>query len=356
MFDISQLSAGLLFDTSGFPPRWQCGQWSSLLGWLHISSDVLIWGAYMAIPIVIVSFVLRRPDVPFPRVFWLFGAFIVACGSTHLIEASIFWWPNYRLSALAKILTALVSWLTVVALIRTIPLALRLPGLESVNLQLQQANTDLEDFAHVVSHDLKAPLRGIRRLSEWIDDDLSSASTDTREKLIQLQHRVDKMDRLINDVLEYSGIARNTSIQRTVPVIEVLNEVMLSLTGEQRNRIRIQGALPELRGNETQLHQIFQNLLENALRYCDADSGAVRISVVSGNRFHTFCIEDNGPGIDPQSLQRVFRLFHTSETENPAHSGIGLAIVKRCVERNGGVAWVESTLGAGCRFYFTWPN
>src|SRR5579863_1685917 len=106
-----------LFDTSDFPPRWYCGDWSEGHGWLHILSDLGVWSAYVAIPIVLGSFILRRRDLPFRPIFWLFAAFILACGTTHLMEAIIFWWPAYRLAGVIKMLTAIVSWGTVVALV-----------------------------------------------------------------------------------------------------------------------------------------------------------------------------------------------------------------------------------------------
>ncbi|HVK15035.1 MAG TPA: PAS domain-containing protein [Gemmataceae bacterium] len=112
-----------LFDTSDFPARWRCGNWSAELGWLHILSDLAIWGAYFAIPAVLVVFARRRRDVPFQNLFWLFGAFIFACGSTHLIEAIIFWEPVYRLAGFVKLFTAAVSWATVAALFRVVPQA-----------------------------------------------------------------------------------------------------------------------------------------------------------------------------------------------------------------------------------------
>lgn len=125
-----------LFDTSGFPARWHCGVWSDELGWLHICSDLAIWGAYTAIPCVLAFFILRRKDVPFPRILWLFVAFIFACGTTHLISAIIFWQPVYRLDGVVKFLTAVVSWGTVVALVQITPKALHLPGLAKLNTQL----------------------------------------------------------------------------------------------------------------------------------------------------------------------------------------------------------------------------
>ncbi len=138
-----------VFDTSGFPPRWSCGaawQQQPGWGWLTIVSDSLIWAAYLAIPLVLLYFIRYRRDIPFPKVFWLFGAFIFACGTVHLIEAVIFWWPVYRLSALLKFATAVVSWATVVAIVPIVPkvLAFRSPRqleeeVAARTLDLQQA-------------------------------------------------------------------------------------------------------------------------------------------------------------------------------------------------------------------------
>src|SRR6185295_7673430 len=135
-----------LFDTSDFPARWHCGNWSAGHGWLHILSDLGVWSAYFAIPCILVYFVLRRRDVPFPTIFWLFGAFILACGTTHLMEVIIFWLPVYRLAALVKLLTAIVSWGTVVALVPMIPKALAMRTPEELEREIaarQQAEAAL---------------------------------------------------------------------------------------------------------------------------------------------------------------------------------------------------------------------
>src|SRR5712671_177697 len=135
-----------LFDTSSFPARWYCGLWSSGLGWLHIGSDTAIFGAYAAIPVTLISFIRKRRDFPFPPIFWLFAAFIFACGTGHLIEASIFWQPWYRLSGLVKLFTAVVSWMTVIALIRVVPQALELPGLSKANALLAKEMADRKEM------------------------------------------------------------------------------------------------------------------------------------------------------------------------------------------------------------------
>lgn len=110
-----------LFLADDWPARWVCGEWSSFHGWLYITSDIAIWLAYFVIPAIIIFFIQKRHNLPFSPVFWLFGAFIILCGSTHLIDAVMFWWPAYRLSALLRVLTALVSLATAFILIRDLP-------------------------------------------------------------------------------------------------------------------------------------------------------------------------------------------------------------------------------------------
>ncbi|MEQ8790517.1 MAG: PAS domain S-box protein [Pirellulaceae bacterium] len=127
-----------LFDTSDYPPRWFCGNWNSFEGWLHIVSDAAIFGAYFTIPIVLLYFILRRRDLPFPRIIVLFGAFILSCGAGHLLEAVIFWHPVYRAAGLLKCFTAVVSWITVLALIRIVPRVLHFPGIARLNERLSQ--------------------------------------------------------------------------------------------------------------------------------------------------------------------------------------------------------------------------
>jgi two-component system cell cycle sensor histidine kinase/response regulator CckA len=161
-----------LFDTSGFGPRWHCGHWFAELGWLHIASDALIWLACLTIPAVLLFFIRRRRDMPFPRIIWLFGGFILASGTTHLIQAIVFWYPLYRLAGVIKFVTAIVSWLTVIALVPIIPkvLAMRTPAeLESEvktrTSELLQASMSLH---REVQERLKAEreVREQRKLSE----------------------------------------------------------------------------------------------------------------------------------------------------------------------------------------------
>lgn len=132
-----------LFDTGDFPPRWHCGLWTAGHGWLHIGSDLAVWLAYFTIPCLLVYFAAKKRDLPFRKVFWLFGAFILACGTTHLMEAVIFWWPAYRLAGVIKLVTALVSWGTVFALVPIIPQALAMRNPNSLEREVQQRTSEL---------------------------------------------------------------------------------------------------------------------------------------------------------------------------------------------------------------------
>jgi hypothetical protein len=182
-----------LLDTADFPQRWFCGNWSPALGWLHIIADLAIFGAYVAIPIMLVVFARRRNDVPFLPVFWLFGAFILSCGVGHLVEATIFWHPWYRLSGVVKAVTAIASWATAIALLPVLPQALRFPGLEEANRRLQIEVGERQDA--------EERLRGQADRLEGTCRELESFANgvvDREERVMQLKDEV-------NRLLEESG-------------------------------------------------------------------------------------------------------------------------------------------------------
>ena len=140
--------SGWLFDVSGFSPRWHCGSgWEDTpwLGWLHIGSDLGVWSAYFAIPCVLAYFALRRKELPFRKVILLFLAFILACGTTHLMEAIIFWWPAYRLDGVLKLVTALIPWAALFALFRMTPrlMALRSPTELEAEIRQRKASQEI---------------------------------------------------------------------------------------------------------------------------------------------------------------------------------------------------------------------
>ena len=154
-----------LFDTSGFPPRWQCGDWTAGHGWLHILSDLGVWSAYVTIPCVLGYFVLRRKDIPFRGIFLLFGAFILACGTTHLMEVLMFWWPAYRLAGLIKLFTALVSWGTVLALVPVAPKVLAMRSPEDLEREIA-ARKEAENALLTANAELERQVEALRSSEE----------------------------------------------------------------------------------------------------------------------------------------------------------------------------------------------
>ena len=139
--------SGHILDTTNWPPRWQCGTWSDFHGWLYILSDGLIWASYFAIPIILIVMLRKRPDLPFSRLIWLFIGFIVLCGLTHLIDAVIFWWPAYRLSALLRFTTAIVSAVTVFALYKILPSVLSLRSVKELEYEIEARKLAEEKLA-----------------------------------------------------------------------------------------------------------------------------------------------------------------------------------------------------------------
>lgn len=197
-----------LFDTSSFPPRWRCGDWSAGHGWLHILSDLGVWAAYFAIPLVLGYFLRRRPDLPFRRVVALFVAFILLCGTTHLMEAIIFWWPAYRFAGVLKLVTAMVSWVTVVALVKVAPtfISMRLPqelereiaARKEAEAKLREMNAELERRVEERTTELRVALEMLRGERELLGTTLESIGdgvivTDTAERVTFLNRVAEGM-------------------------------------------------------------------------------------------------------------------------------------------------------------------
>ncbi|MBD3883886.1 PAS domain-containing protein [Phormidium tenue FACHB-886] len=541
-----------LFNTS-FIPHGHCYLWKPGLVGLHIASDLLIALAYYSIPLTLFYLVKQRRDLPFNWIFLLFCGFIVACGTTHLMEVWTLWHPVYWLSGALKAATASISVFTAAQMVPLVPKALALPSsaqlqeanqalqtqiserlkveaelkhyqtqleqlvadrtnqLEVSNQQmrsllireqqalaeaeaiyasapiglcvldrefryvrindylaeingisaaehigrtvrevlpdlgavqerifqqvvetgepilkqevhgtlpaqpeierdwlvsyyplkdeagevqginvtaqeitdrkraeqvladrateladlnlilaqtmttLKERNQELDQFAYVVSHDLKAPLRAITSLSEWIEDDLEGQLPPENQQQLQLlRNRVQRMESLINGLLDYSRIGRREIETSSFSVQQLLEETVDSLSPPPSFTIVID-PMPMLTGKRLLLSQVFSNLIGNAIKHHDRLDGKVRVSVQDQGDFYAFSVADDGAGIERQYFDRIFTIFQTLKArDEQENTGIGLSIVKKIVETEGGFIQVESEVGQGTTFRFTW--
>lgn len=224
--------------------------------------------------------------------------------------------------------------------------------------ELESANEELKNFGYVVSHDLKAPLRAIGSLADWLSTDYADKFDDEgREHMRLLISRVHRMDGLINGILQYSRVGR---VKETIVAVELnhlVREVIDLLAPPENITVSIVNSLPTVMTEPTRIQQVFQNLLSNAIKYMDKPEGEIRIACGAEGRQWKFSITDNGPGIDRQHFEKIFQLFQTLAPRDRVEStGVGLALVKKIVEMYGGHIWVESTVGRGSTFFFTLPR
>ena len=224
--------------------------------------------------------------------------------------------------------------------------------------KLEGVNRELNDFASVVAHDLKAPLRQIRTLADWIvSDSGADLHADQQEHIGLLVAQVDRMHRLVEGILQYSRVGRDGEVPTPVDLNEVLSEAIALVAAPDHIEIAVSSTLPVLFLERTRVLQVFENLLDNAVKFMDKPQGHVRIGCVEENGYWTFSIADNGPGIEDQAQQRIVRICQTGLTGAAgAGIGIGLTVVWRAVEMYGGKVWVESKPGQGSTFFFTLPT
>jgi signal transduction histidine kinase len=222
---------------------------------------------------------------------------------------------------------------------------------------MSQMNRELDQFAYVASHDLKAPLRGIASLSSWIEDDLRPQLSDqTRQLLALLRSRILRMEALIDGLLQYSRAGRVRNRIHDVPIAGLLTEVIEMLAPSATVSIDV-GPMPTLRTERVPLEQVFLNLLSNALKHANRPDVHVTVRAQNRDDFYEFIIADNGQGIPRKYHSRIWDIFQTLHPRDMVEgAGIGLALVKKNVEARGGNAWVESDEGLGAAFHFLWPK
>lgn len=372
---------------SSFMPHGHCYQWQPEIVWLHAVSDSTIAASYYSIPFFLVYFAHRRQDLAFKWMFVLFGAFILLCGTTHVLDVWSIWHGTYRLTGIVKMATGAVSLATAILLIPLVPKALALPSIDDFRRAetslraardreaeqsrlLRQRNDELQEFAHVASHDLQEPLRKIRAFGEMLTEEYSSSLDDTAtDYLDRIQNAAERMSELIDDLLAFSRVSTQVSEFSVVSLEDtvrgVLSDLELAIV-ESEGHIDV-GELPEIEADGLQMRQLFQNLIGNAVKFRKpgvpprvivrgqiehssalADSGADRVCRIT--------VSDNGIGFDNQYSDRIFAPFKRLHGRDTYYgTGIGLAICRRIVDRHGGIITAESESGEGSTFTVLLP-
>ncbi len=372
--------------TDLWPPRLNSGTWSDFHSWLFISSDLVIWLAFLLIPVILAYFIYKKrvDNPPFKHVVVLFIVFILACGFTHLLDAAIFWWPAYNLSALLRFITAAVSLFTVFSLFKVMPHVVELKSPEALERlvdertrALKEANDQLNDeimkrkhiseslrasndelltFSYSVSHDLRAPLRSIHGFSHALLEDYTASLDDEgKDHLRRICSASSRMGELIDDMLKLSKISRNEVVVEDIDLSIMVQEIISSQIQRNpsiRTSFEIESDL-KVRGDHKLMKIALENLIDNAIKYSSkVYSPVVRFGRKRGE--NTLFVQDNGAGFDMQFADKLFgafpRLHDGTEFEG---SGIGLATVKRIMLKHGGKIWAEARPKEGATFYFS---
>lgn len=390
-----------LFNTGRFVPRAQCGNWTAALIYLHNISDFFIWTAYIAIPVVLIRFAYRRKELPFQQLFWLFGLFIVACGTTHLLDIILFYKPVYILSGWVKLITAAASWGTVIALFHVVPRALlmkspdaleaevarRVAELQELNAQLAAANTTKDDllrreqesrqqaeaanrskdeFLATVSHELRTPLTSILGWSALLATG-NHEDASVKDAMAAIERNARAQTQIVDDLLDVSRIITGQMKLETVPldVPTLIANALHSVYPAARAKnialvtlINTPESTATINGDEARLKQVIWNLVSNAVKFTPK-GGHVEVALERENSQLLIRVSDNGIGIAPEFLPHVFERFRQSDsstTRTYGGLGLGLAIARHLVEMHGGTIEAESHgIGQGATFTVRMP-
>jgi PAS domain S-box-containing protein len=230
--------------------------------------------------------------------------------------------------------------------------------LERLTRELERSNRELDQFAYVASHDLKAPLRGIANLTEWIEEDLGERVTgESREHMDLLKGRVRRMEGLIDGILAYSRAGRVREKPELVDVGKLLADTIELLAAPAETTIVVAPDMPVVEAERVPLQQVFMNLIGNAIKHNRNPGARIDVGAQRRGACYEFSVADNGPGIPAQYHEKIWQIFQTLAPRDKVEgTGIGLSVVRKIVDARGGRAWLESQPGIGTTFYFTWPE
>jgi signal transduction histidine kinase len=375
------------FNSTGFMPHGHCFLWTPSLLWTYVAADSIIAASYYTIPIALWYFVKKRQDLPFSWIFVMFGIFVMACGTTHIFSVWNIWEPHYWADAGVKALTAAVSVVTAILIWPLIPLALAIPSqeqlkrtnqelqievthrnqaetsLQEINntlaertAQLEAVNRELEAFSYSVAHDLRAPLRHIEGYSQSLLTEAKGLNDTETHYLDAIVQSTTKMGKLIDDLLTLSRTGRLDIREQSVDlnvVVEAARRECLPASREDSIEWRL-GSLPAVQGDAALLQVVFTNLLSNAAKFsCRRDRPLIQIDSQTGDGDEVIIVvKDNGVGFNPRYQNKLFGVFQRLHREDEFEgTGIGLAIVRRIIERHGGRVWAEGKLNQGASFF-----
>lgn len=380
-----------LFSTDGFMPHGMCYMWDPVVIWLHVLSDGFIALAYYSIPLTLIYFVRKRKDLVFNWIFVCFAVFIVACGTTHVMEIFNIWHPTYWLSGLIKAITALTSIVTAILLVQLVPKALALPSPEQLRksnealqreiserrqaavkiqalndelvaqtVKIEASNKELEAFGYSVSHDLRAPLRHIDGYVDLLREKSSVMGEDGERYMNVISDSARQMGVLIDNLLAFSRMGRSALQPVWVDTAALVDQVRDELSPDMQGRAiewKIE-ALPKVYADKTLFKQVWMNLLGNAIKYTrNRDKTKISISCKETATGFEFSVEDNGAGFDMAFSDKLFGIFQRLHLKEEFEgTGIGLANVQRIISRHGGRAWAEGKVDKGATFYFSLPK
>ncbi|SFI51263.1 PAS domain S-box protein [Olleya namhaensis] len=219
--------------------------------------------------------------------------------------------------------------------------------------KLEKSNDELQEYAHIVSHDLKSPLRSINALVSWLKEDNKGILDDASlQNFGLIESTLEKMEQLITDVLNYSSVGADNSIKSDVDLNSMVNDLVSMLYIPDHIKIETKSELPIVKGDKTKLQQVFQNLISNSVKFIDKKCGSIIIDVEDLKSHYKFSIKDNGIGIEKKYHDKIFKIFHSLKKSKDS-SGIGLSIVKKIIALHEGDIWLESEPNVGTTFYFT---
>lgn len=224
--------------------------------------------------------------------------------------------------------------------------------------ELENTNQELRDFAYVVSHDLKAPLRAIGSLADWLVKDYKNKLNKEGKELFDLLiARVKRMHELIEGVLRYSRAGVNKEKKVKANLNRIVKDAIEILSPPKNIHIKVENKLPTIWLEKTRIQQVFENLISNAIKYMDKPQGKVRIDCIAEDGYWKFSVKDNGPGIEEKYYERIFKIFQTLNSRDEFEStGVGLTLVKKIIEMYNGKIWIKSEVGSGTTFFFTLPR